>query len=110
MAKKRRRNANRQTGRSSRMHDRRKTAKSPGKRRSKSGKLYYERRKNRSDKPGSLEGIKKPKGLSVKLKKLPKKPRAGASIKDMKEFLSKVRKVRKENNERITLAKQISKV
>lgn len=32
--------------------DKRKSAKLPGKRRSRTGKKYYERRKNRSDRPG----------------------------------------------------------
>lgn len=50
----------RQTGTSNRRRDLELTAKSPGKRMVKSGKkshAYYERRKNRSDKPGHLTGM-----------------------------------------------------
>lgn len=47
----------RQTGTSNRMIDERLTARKPGKRRAASGKTYYERRKNRSDKPGQLTGV-----------------------------------------------------
>lgn len=36
--------------------DRKRNAKAPGKRVSKSGNVYYERRRDRSDKPGSLSG------------------------------------------------------
>jgi hypothetical protein len=42
-----------QTGKSSKLHDERKTAKKPGKRVSSSGRVYYEYRRNRSDMPGS---------------------------------------------------------
>jgi hypothetical protein len=38
-----------QTGRSNKSRDRKYTAKAPGKRKSSSGKTYYERRANRSD-------------------------------------------------------------
>jgi hypothetical protein len=41
---------NYQTGTSSKAHDRRYVAKKPGKRKSKSGNTYIERRRNRSDK------------------------------------------------------------
>lgn len=47
----------RQTGTSSKSHDEQRKAKPPGKRKSRSGKTYYERRKNRSDKPGTLTGV-----------------------------------------------------
>lgn len=47
----------RQTGSSKRKADRKRKAKPPGKRRSATGKVYYERRKNRSDKPGTLSGV-----------------------------------------------------
>ena len=47
----------RQTGRSNAKRDKKRKAKAPGKRRSASGKVYYERRKNRSDKPQSLSGM-----------------------------------------------------
>ena len=44
----------RQTGtRKSVKADKRKKALAPGKRRSSTGKIYYERRRNRSDRPGS---------------------------------------------------------
>jgi hypothetical protein len=46
-----------QTGSSSKLHDKRFAAKAPGKRKSKSGRTYYERRKNRSDMPGTLSGV-----------------------------------------------------
>jgi hypothetical protein len=46
-----------QTGSSSKHYDQMKTAKAPGKRKSKSGRIYTERRKNRSDLPGKLTGI-----------------------------------------------------
>lgn len=48
----------RQTGSSNRSIDKKRKAKAPGKRKSASGKLYYERRKNRSDKPNTLSGAK----------------------------------------------------
>ncbi len=47
----------RQTGTSSRKADSQRKAKRPGKRKSRSGKVYTERRKNRSDMPGKLTGI-----------------------------------------------------
>jgi hypothetical protein len=46
-----------QTGTSNLKYDKRKTANPPGKRISENGNVYYEYRKNRSDKPGSLTGI-----------------------------------------------------
>lgn len=46
-----------QTGSSNKKRDRKRVARTPGKRVSKTGKVYYERRKNRSDKPGSLSGV-----------------------------------------------------
>lgn len=50
---------NRQTGSSNRKKDRELNARPPGARIPRGGKkvTYYERRKNRSDKPGSLTGI-----------------------------------------------------
>jgi len=56
---------NRQTGTSSRPADQRRHARRPGKRRSKGGSIYYERRKNRSDVPGSLTGLSTVKVKSV---------------------------------------------
>lgn len=49
----------RQTGTSSKKHDEQRTARPPGARIPAGGKkvTYYERRKNRSDKPGSLTGV-----------------------------------------------------
>ena len=47
----------RQTGTSNKKKDKRVQAKKPGKRKSATGRTYYERRKNRSDKPGSLLGV-----------------------------------------------------
>jgi len=48
----------RQTGRSNKAADKKRTARRPGKRRSASGKTYYERRKNRSDVPFAMTGKK----------------------------------------------------
>lgn len=56
---------NRQTGRSSKLHDERFAALPPGKRLSRSNVVYYERRKNRSDKPGSLSGTGLPGLMSL---------------------------------------------
>jgi hypothetical protein len=50
-----------QTGSSNIEIDKKKKALAPGKRKSDSGGTYYEYRKNRSDKPGSLTGVKKKK-------------------------------------------------
>lgn len=53
--------ATRQTGTSNIKRDKQRKAKPPGKRKSKRGaqrKYYYEYRKNRTDKPGSLTGMK----------------------------------------------------
>lgn len=47
---------NRQTGKTTRIADAKRKAKRPGKRKSASGRTYYERRKNRSDVPGTLTG------------------------------------------------------
>jgi hypothetical protein len=46
----------RQTGATNKYVDVKRKAKAPGKRTSASGKTYYERRKNRTDKPGSMLG------------------------------------------------------
>jgi hypothetical protein len=46
-----------QTGTSNKDRDLQRVAKSPGRRKSEGGSIYYERRKNRSDAPGSLLGI-----------------------------------------------------
>lgn len=49
------------------------SAEAPGKRRSETGRVYYEYRKNRSDKPGSLTGIgrvSRLKSLSLTFKKM----------------------------------------
>lgn len=45
-----------QTGTSNKKRDSARKAKAPGKRVSKTGRVYYERRRNRSDKAGSLSG------------------------------------------------------
>lgn len=45
-----------QTGTSHKAFDSMRSARAPGKRKSASGKTYYERRKNRSDMPGKLTG------------------------------------------------------
>jgi len=46
--------AKKQTGTSNKARDLKRTAKAPGKRKSASGRTYYESRKNRSDRPGTL--------------------------------------------------------
>jgi hypothetical protein len=46
-----------QTGSSNELYDEMKKSQGPGKRVSATGNVYYERRKNRSDMPGSLTGI-----------------------------------------------------
>lgn len=46
-----------QTGTSNKKRDLERAAKPPGLRKSKSGTIYYERRQNRSDRPGTLLGI-----------------------------------------------------
>lgn len=56
-AKKKKLDPNRQNGTSVTFYDKAVKAKAPGKRKSASGNIYYERRKNRSDKPGSLTGV-----------------------------------------------------
>jgi hypothetical protein len=55
---KRKASTTRQTGASSTAKDRARKALAPGRRVSKTGGVYYERRKNRSDKPGQLMGEK----------------------------------------------------
>ena len=52
------RQSTRQTGTSKTTRDLKKPALAPGRRTSKAGNVYYERRKNRSDKPGQLAGEK----------------------------------------------------
>jgi hypothetical protein len=52
------RQSTRQTGTSKLKRDLNKPALAPGRRISKAGNVYYERRKNRSDKPGQLAGEK----------------------------------------------------
>lgn len=47
----------RQTGRSKKSADIKRKAKPPGKRKSSSGRTYFENRKNRSDIPGKLTGM-----------------------------------------------------
>lgn len=46
-----------QTGSSNKVADRKIKAKSPGKRKSATGRKYFERRANRSDMPGTLTGV-----------------------------------------------------
>jgi len=53
---KRKASTTRQTGSSSTARDRARKALAPGRRVSRTGRVYYERRKNRSDKPGMLAG------------------------------------------------------
>jgi hypothetical protein len=49
--------ATRQTGTSNLKRDKQRRALKPGKRKSASGATYYERRRNRSDRPGKLAGV-----------------------------------------------------
>lgn len=51
-----------QTGSSAKFYDEQRVAKKPGKRKTASGSTYTERRKNRSDMPGSLSGMKRAMG------------------------------------------------
>jgi hypothetical protein len=59
-----------QTGASSKRYDLMKSALPPGKRKSASGKTYYERRKNRSDIPGKLTGVSSAKLIDALKEKL----------------------------------------
>lgn len=54
------RKSHRQTGTSVKKKDAKRKAKAPGKRRSRTGRTYIERRKNRSDVPGKLTGVSVP--------------------------------------------------
>lgn len=70
-AKKKKKTSSRQTGTSNKKIDRERHAKHPGKRRSKTGNPYYERRANRSDKPGMLTGMSEAKMISeIKKRKI----------------------------------------
>jgi hypothetical protein len=69
----------RQTGSTTTKADKKRKAKAPGKRKSAAGKVYYERRKNRSDRPHSLSGVKAKMG-NVKVKS--KKPGSGWRLYD----------------------------
>ena len=93
-----------QTGRSSKKADKRQRAKAPGKRKSKSGKVYFERRKNRSDMPGTLLGV------PIKLKKYPKRPKASAPTSSLENYLEKVKSIDVENAKRRDVATRITKV
>lgn len=57
-----------QYGSSDRLSDERKKATPPGKRTSASGRVYYEYRKNRTDAPGSLTGLKSKNYVRVMFK------------------------------------------
>jgi hypothetical protein len=67
------RKQNRQTGTSNKFYDKSHRAKPPGKRRSATGKTYYERRKNRSDMPGQLTGVTAGSLINELKKRLKKK-------------------------------------
>lgn len=101
MSKKRRKGTY-QTGGSNKRRDKMVRAKTPGKRKSAGGSIYYERRRNRSDMPGKL--------LGVKLIKLPKRPKRSASTAQMEKYVDLVRSIKKENERRISLAKTIKKL
>jgi hypothetical protein len=102
MAKKRKKGAY-QTGRTTKSKDRRIKAKGPGKRASKGGSVYYERRKNRSDMPGSLLGV-------VTMKRMPKRPKASAPTSIWEKHLKKAKVVNEENAKRIRIAKQVKEL
>ncbi len=55
-----------QTGRSSKQADKARKAKKPGKRKTSTGSKYIERRKNRSDMPGTLTGLDKKLEAAIK--------------------------------------------
>lgn len=65
MPRKKKKRSYRQTGTSNKKRDQHRTAHRPGKRKSRSGKTYYERRKNRSDMPGQMTGVKRTSSLKT---------------------------------------------
>lgn len=87
----------RQTGSSSKYHDSRKKALPPGKRTSDAGNTYYEYRKNRTDRPGSMTGTKAPidpRGLEY-LSKLHNKWKpllTSDVLSELKKYKYKIRK------------------
>ena len=92
-----------QTGGSSRRADKKRRAKAPGKRKSKSGKIYTERRRNRSD-------MSPKQMLGIKLRKFPKKPSATATQSTLQKYLKKVRSIESENAKRTKLAQGIGRI
>lgn len=82
-----------QTGRSTKKADEVRDAKMPGKRKSRSGNTYYERRKNRSDAPFSLTGIKSQ--AKEKLAKALLDYELAQTIKSTKEARARIVKYRK---------------
>lgn len=77
----------RQTGTSNMARDRKRKAIAPGKRRSKSGRIYYEYRKNRSD----VKGRDTPRTQKQVLKKY------GVRMSTPKEMLKKMRNPKRKN-------------
>lgn len=84
--------AYRQTGSSDKAADRKRTALAPGKRKSRSGVTYYERRKNRSDMPGKLTGFSN-QGLKSELTKRIKDKLALALLRRDMALSKRVRKM-----------------
>lgn len=91
----------RQTGGSNTKRDKRRRAKPPGKRVSQTGNVYYERRKNRSDKPGSMAGAK------AMLKNWHKEMLAAALLK--KEMATTKREKRQWSQKAAHLKKELKK-
>jgi len=92
-AVKRKKKSYRQTGKSVTSVDKTIRAKRPGKRKSASGNTYYERRKNRSDKPFSLTGFRNQ--VKEKLGKALLDYEMAGTIKGTKEAKARIGKYRK---------------
>jgi len=89
----------RQTGSSVKHYDEMKNALPPGKRKSATDKIYYERRKNRSDKPGSLTGVGEAKLMSELKKKIGQDLGTAYVLRDF----AKTKKMKNAYNKKITI-------
>lgn len=83
---------NRQTGTTTKKLDKQRSALPPGKRKSRTGRTYYERRKNRSDAQNSLTGIKK--GVEEQLQKALWKYEKAKTVKETKAAREQIKKYR----------------
>lgn len=103
VARKKKATSFRQTGTSIKKFDKLVRAKAPGKRKSATGRKYYERRKNRSDVPGTLTGV----GVGAIRSELKRRAEEGlaagflarekaTTLKQHKAAMSKINKFRKE--------------